>query len=249
MGYQDTIRVLYGYAPERRAVVGFACSRRARPPVWATRSTSTPSSWPTSRRSTWPGRRSPVARASYRAGQEGEKTRSGRSTPSPAPRSPRARWPTSCARARFWMRGSSPGRGLPGGRRAVSTLVQIGKSGEPTPRTTSSKALARQPVLVQVLGTCPTLGSPIPRATRSRWPGDPGRAGRSNALIASIRRSCQAGAHRQLHPGHRSLVTIVDYGIQAISLEVHKALGAFIALIVVNCIILGRAEAFARRTR
>jgi electron transport complex protein RnfE len=39
----------------------------------------------------------------------------------------------------------------------------------------------------------------------------------------------------------------VDYAIQAISLDLHKALGAFIALIVVNCIILGRAEAFASR--
>jgi electron transport complex protein RnfE len=39
----------------------------------------------------------------------------------------------------------------------------------------------------------------------------------------------------------------VDYLIQAISLQLHKALGAFIALIVVNCLILGRAEAFASK--
>ena len=42
-------------------------------------------------------------------------------------------------------------------------------------------------------------------------------------------------------------MTIVDYAIQAISLDLHKALGAFISLIVVNCLILGRAEAFASR--
>jgi electron transport complex protein RnfE len=42
-----------------------------------------------------------------------------------------------------------------------------------------------------------------------------------------------------------TFVTIVDYLIQAISLDLHKALGAFISLIVVNCLILGRAEAFA----
>jgi electron transport complex protein RnfE len=35
--------------------------------------------------------------------------------------------------------------------------------------------------------------------------------------------------------------------IQAISLDLHKALGAFISLIVVNCLILGRAEAFASK--
>jgi len=44
-----------------------------------------------------------------------------------------------------------------------------------------------------------------------------------------------------------TFVTVVDYLIQAISLDLHKALGAFISLIVVNCLILGRAEAFASK--
>jgi electron transport complex protein RnfE len=44
-----------------------------------------------------------------------------------------------------------------------------------------------------------------------------------------------------------TFVTAVDYVIQAISLELHRSLGAFIALIVVNCLILGRAEAFASK--
>ncbi len=44
-----------------------------------------------------------------------------------------------------------------------------------------------------------------------------------------------------------SFVTAVDYAIQAISVELHRSLGAFIALIVVNCLILGRAEAFASK--
>jgi electron transport complex protein RnfE len=44
-----------------------------------------------------------------------------------------------------------------------------------------------------------------------------------------------------------TFVTIVDYAIQAISLELYRALGAFISLIVVNCMILGRAEAFASK--
>ncbi len=44
-----------------------------------------------------------------------------------------------------------------------------------------------------------------------------------------------------------TFVTVAEYLLQAISLEVHQALGAFIALIVVNCNILGRAEAFASR--
>lgn len=44
-----------------------------------------------------------------------------------------------------------------------------------------------------------------------------------------------------------TFVTVIDYVIQAISLDIYKALGAFISLIVVNCIILGRAESFASR--
>ena len=44
-----------------------------------------------------------------------------------------------------------------------------------------------------------------------------------------------------------TFVTVVDYAIMAISLDLHKALGAFISLIVVNCLILGRAEAFASK--
>lgn len=44
-----------------------------------------------------------------------------------------------------------------------------------------------------------------------------------------------------------TFVTVVDYAIQAVSLEIYLALGAFIQLIVVNCIILGRQEAFASK--
>ncbi|MFO7973915.1 MAG: electron transport complex subunit E [Candidatus Hydrogenedentota bacterium] len=46
-----------------------------------------------------------------------------------------------------------------------------------------------------------------------------------------------------------TFVTIVDYVMQYISLSLYQALGAFIPLIVVNCIILGRAEAYASRNK
>jgi electron transport complex protein RnfE len=46
-----------------------------------------------------------------------------------------------------------------------------------------------------------------------------------------------------------TFVTMVDYAIQAISLQLYNALGAFIQLIVVNCVILGRAEAYASKQR
>ncbi|MCK5583332.1 MAG: electron transport complex subunit E [Elusimicrobiales bacterium] len=46
-----------------------------------------------------------------------------------------------------------------------------------------------------------------------------------------------------------TFVTIVDLLIQAFSPALNKSLGIFIPLIVVNCMILGRAEAFASRNK
>jgi Na+-translocating ferredoxin:NAD+ oxidoreductase subunit E len=42
-----------------------------------------------------------------------------------------------------------------------------------------------------------------------------------------------------------TFVTICDYVMQAYTQTLYQALGVFVPLIVVNCIILGRAEAFA----
>lgn len=44
-----------------------------------------------------------------------------------------------------------------------------------------------------------------------------------------------------------TFVTIVDMMLNAYSPELHSQLGIFVPLIVVNCIILGRAEAFASK--
>jgi len=44
-----------------------------------------------------------------------------------------------------------------------------------------------------------------------------------------------------------TFVTAVDFSLAAVMPAAHKQLGAFIALIVVNCIILGRQEAFASK--
>jgi electron transport complex protein RnfE len=46
-----------------------------------------------------------------------------------------------------------------------------------------------------------------------------------------------------------TFVTIVDLVMKAYTPDLYKALGIFIPLIVVNCIILGRAEAFAQKNR
>ncbi|MGM0578919.1 MAG: electron transport complex subunit RsxE [Myxococcota bacterium] len=44
-----------------------------------------------------------------------------------------------------------------------------------------------------------------------------------------------------------TFVTVADFTLLAIAPAVHKELGAFIALIVANCLILGRQEAFASK--
>jgi electron transport complex protein RnfE len=44
-----------------------------------------------------------------------------------------------------------------------------------------------------------------------------------------------------------TLVTIVQFSLAAYMPDVNKSLGLFIPLIVVNCVILGRAEAFASK--
>ncbi len=44
-----------------------------------------------------------------------------------------------------------------------------------------------------------------------------------------------------------SFVTIVDLVMAGFFFQLHKTLGVFIPLIVVNCVILGRAEAFASK--
>ncbi len=44
-----------------------------------------------------------------------------------------------------------------------------------------------------------------------------------------------------------TFVTVADYTLLALIPEVHKELGAFVPLIVVNCMILGRQEAFASK--
>ena len=70
----------------------------------------------------------------------------------------------------------------------------------------------------------------------------------SNLLISLLRKVIPSGVRI---PAFivviASFVTIVDLVMKGYFLELNKSLGLFIPLIVVNCIILGRAEAFANR--
>jgi electron transport complex protein RnfE len=121
-----------------------------------------------------------------------------------------------------------------------------------TPSSTDEflKGLWREnPVFVQVLGMCPTLAvSNSARNALAMGLATMSVLVMSNAAISAIRRFVPKEVRiASFILVIASFVTAVEYLIQAISLDLHKALGAFIALIVVNCIILGRAEAFASK--
>ena len=108
---------------------------------------------------------------------------------------------------------------------------------------------AENPVLVTVLGLCPTLA-----VTNSV----------ANSLVMGIATlfvlvcsSFLVSSVRKVVPNQvristfiliiATFVTVADMVLEAAVPVVHRALGAFIALIVVNCIILGRQEAFASK--
>jgi len=112
------------------------------------------------------------------------------------------------------------------------------------------KGLWREnPVFVQVLGMCPVLAVSNTALNALAM----GLATLFVLLMSSmVVSSLRAFVPREVRIATYILViatfvTVVDYVIQAISLDLHRALGAFISLIVVNCLILGRAEAFASR--
>lgn len=112
------------------------------------------------------------------------------------------------------------------------------------------KGLWREnPVFVQALGMCPVLAVTNSAVNALAM----GVA----TLFVLVMSNCVVSALRNFIPREvrivtyiliiATFVTAVDYLLQAVSLEIHKALGAFISLIVVNCLILGRAEAFASK--
>ncbi len=118
------------------------------------------------------------------------------------------------------------------------------------PREEFVKGLWREnPVFVQVLGMCPVLAvSNTARNALAMGLATLFVLVMSNTVVSLLRRFVP----KQVRIATYILiiatfVTVVDYVIQAVSLDLHKALGAFISLIVVNCLILGRAEAFASK--
>ena len=70
----------------------------------------------------------------------------------------------------------------------------------------------------------------------------------SNLIVSSIRHFVSQAVRIPVYIVIiAALVTLTDMLINAYAYELYKVLGLFIALIVVNCAILGRAEAFASK--
>ena len=109
--------------------------------------------------------------------------------------------------------------------------------------------IKENPTFVLLLGMCPTLGT-----TSSAINGmSMGLATMcvlvvSNLIIASVKKLIPDAVRI---PSYiviiASLVTVLQMCIKAYAPDVDKSLGLFIPLIVVNCIILGRAESFAAK--
>ncbi|HHV42546.1 MAG TPA: electron transport complex subunit E [Clostridiaceae bacterium] len=113
----------------------------------------------------------------------------------------------------------------------------------------SKGILKDNPLLVLLLGTCPALA-----VTTTAWNGlGMGLAATfvlvmSNLVISLLRNIIP---DRVRIPSYitiiASLVTILQLFLQAYLPDLNNSLGIFIPLITVNCIILGRAEAFASK--
>ena len=105
------------------------------------------------------------------------------------------------------------------------------------------------PVLVQLLGLCPAL------AVTNTVENALGMAAATFFVLMSS--SIMVSLLKDVIPSEvrisayiliiATFVTLADMVLAAVVPDIHKALGAFIALIVVNCMILGRQEAFASK--
>ena len=111
------------------------------------------------------------------------------------------------------------------------------------------KIIKENPVFVLVLGTCPTLATSTSVANAIGM----GLSATavlvcSNVVISLLKKVIPDKIRIASYiVVIASFVTIVEMLLKAYAVEIYNSLGLFIPLIVVNCIILGRAEAFASK--
>ena len=109
--------------------------------------------------------------------------------------------------------------------------------------------IKENPVLILLLGTCPTLATTTSVSTALGM----GAAATvvlicSNILISMLRNIIPDTVRIPCYiVVIAAFVSIVEMLVQAYFLDLYNALGVYLPLIVVNCIILGRAEMFANK--
>ena len=112
-----------------------------------------------------------------------------------------------------------------------------------------SGVFRNNPIFRLVLGLCPTLAVTTSLENAIGM----GLAATfvllcSNALVSALRKVIPAAVHIPCYIVIiATFVTAIDLLLQAYLPALSQSLGIFIPLIVVNCIILGRAEAFASK--
>lgn len=105
------------------------------------------------------------------------------------------------------------------------------------------------PILMMGLGLCPSLAvsTTVSNALGMSAATFMVLLG-SNIVISALRKQIPDDIHIPVYIVIiATFVTLVDMSMQAWLPQLSKSLGIFIPLIVVNCIILGRAESFARK--
>lgn len=109
--------------------------------------------------------------------------------------------------------------------------------------------IKENPIFVLMLGMCPTLATTT-SATNGMMMGLATMVVLifSNIIISLIKNLTPDMVHIPVYiVVIATLVTIVQFSLAAYMPDVNKSLGLFIPLIVVNCIILGRAESYASK--
>ena len=119
-----------------------------------------------------------------------------------------------------------------------------------TPQQDFSRGIWREnPVLIQMLGLCPALAvtNTVENSLAMGLATFFVLCG-SSLLVSLLKRFIPGAVRISTYILIiATFVTVADMTLEAVVPDVHKALGAFIALIVVNCMILGRQEAFASK--
>ena len=118
-----------------------------------------------------------------------------------------------------------------------------------TRKTLANGLWHNNPALVQILGLCPLLATSTDTVNAIGL-------GLATIFVLTLSNTRVAATRRWLRPEIRipvfvlliaGAVTVVEILIQALAYPLYQSLGIYLALIVTNCIIIARAEAYAAK--